>query len=477
MSTKDIRTWGAAFLLAACSLQPAAAAPSQPDNSARRTAVPRRQPAKDIERYFARTLQGEACACPAGRQLKTSEIAQWRQTVWEAWKTANRELEEDKLPPLAALSGERPGCWPLPDTLEPAAAMPFYWGSKGDSRPAAGWPLFLYLHGSGPKAAEWATGLALCSRFDDAPSAYFIPQIPNEGSYYRWWQRSKQFAWERLLRLAMASGDIDPDRMYVFGISEGGYGSQRLAAFYADYWAAAGPMAGGEPLRNAPAENCANLAFSLRTGAQDLAFARHTLTQAAANRFDSLQARYPGEFVHRIELIPGYGHGIDYFPTTPWLRQHVRNPYPRHVLWEDFATDGRRRRGFYNLQVDSRPAGDAETRTRYEMTITGNDIVLLADRVEYVTTQREPQWGIEVDFERRYTPLTEGRMTLYLCPELIDLNRKVRLTVNGRQVFHGKVRPDVRHIVNSCTTFFDPRRLYPAAIEIDFAQTGGQDVR
>lgn len=95
------------------------------------------------------------------------------------------------------------------------------------------------------------TGLNICSRFDDAPSVYFIPQIPNEGGYYRWWQKAKQYAWEKLFRQALVSGHVNPDKLFIFGISEGGYGSQRLASFYADYLAGAGPMAGGEPLKNA----------------------------------------------------------------------------------------------------------------------------------------------------------------------------------------------------------------------------------
>src|SRR3712207_7175216 len=98
-----------------------------------------------------------------------------------------------------------------------------------------------YMHGSGGKESEWATGLSICQRFADAPSVYFIPQIPNEGAYYRWWQKAKQYAWEKLLRQAFLSGEVDPDQVYFFGISEGGYGSQRLASFYADYLAGAGP--------------------------------------------------------------------------------------------------------------------------------------------------------------------------------------------------------------------------------------------
>ena len=38
--------------------------------------------------------------------------------------------------------------------------------------------------------------------------------------------------------------------------------------------------------------------------------------------------------------------------------------------------------------------------------------------------------------------------------------------VNGRKVYHGKVRPDMKHMVNSCATFFDPERVFAAGIDI-----------
>lgn len=251
-------------------------------------------------------------------------VAENRDRVWGLWKEANGDFMEDKLPtPDDLVTSHEASHWTLPAELEPNAIMPFYYGTKG-SAPGEGYPLFLYLHGSGSKYAEWSTGLQLCQTFDDSPSLYFIPQIPNTGDYYRWWQKAKQFAWEKLLRLAFVSGDVDPDRVYFIGISEGGYGSQRLASFYADYLAGAGPMAGGEPLRNAPPENCANIAFSLRTGADDNGFYRNTLTENANRYFNILSMNHPGYYVHNIETIPGYGHSIDYYPTAPWLKTYVR---------------------------------------------------------------------------------------------------------------------------------------------------------
>lgn len=421
---------------------------------------------QEITAFFADRLSGKETDCPTSRTLKLPETEKFGQEVWQLWKAANGNFQEEKLAAPAALSKETAASWQLPEELEPNAVMPFYWGRKeaADS-PSDGLPLFLYLHGSGAKEREWENGIRLCSGFDDAPCLYFIPQIPNEGPYYRWWQRSKQFAWERLLRLALLSDEVNPNRLYVFGISEGGYGSQRLASFYADYWAAAGPMAGGEPLKNAPAENCGNLAFSLRTGAEDTGFYRDRLTRYTAAAFDSLQRLYPDRYNHWIELIPGKGHHIDNNPTTPWMKKYVRNPYPKHFLWEDYEMDGRHRKGFYNLYVNERP--DNDLRTRYELDITGNNIVLNVDNVTYQATETDPKWGIELKFAKSYTPAKRGKVTVYLNPELVDLSQKVTLTLNGKKVFEGKVKPDLRHLVNSCAIFFDPLRLYPAAIEVD----------
>ena len=420
----------------------------------------------DIKQHFAAHLQGDKVPYTESHRLKWRDVESQRAQVWQAWCEANHEFEEDKLPSLRPLTDADTLLWPLPQALEPNAVMPYYYGTKGD-KPAAGWPLFLYLHGSGPKEREWSTGYVLCSRFADAPSCYFIPQIPNEGAYYRWWQRAKQFAWERLLRQAFVDGDVDPLRVYLFGISEGGYGSQRLASFYADYLAAAGPMAGGEIPSDAPAENCGHIGFSLLTGANDFMFARHQLTARTHELFDSLQRCYPTEYRHRIEFIPGRGHGIDYSPTTPWLSHFIRVVNPKHFVWEDYPMDGIYRCGFYNIAVHERDTTSGNERTRYEMTIKDNTIDLTIERVTYEATQREPHWGIPIKHRKHYTPATEGKFTLYLSDDMVDLKKKVTLSVNGKQVYHGKLKADIRHMVNSCVTFFDPVRVYTTAIEIE----------
>ena len=355
--------------------------------------------------------------------------------------------------------------WTLPDSLEPNARMNFYLGVKGD-KPENGYPVFLYLHGSGPRDREWATGLVLAKRFNDGPSMYIVPQIPQEGEWYRWWQRSKQWAWERILRILMSMPEVDKNRIYVFGISEGGYGSQRLASFYADYWAGAGPMAGGEPLINAPVENLAHVPLSFLTGDRDFMFYRHLLTKTTGEKLDSMQHIYPNEYKHRVELIPGMGHSIDYTPTTPWLAQHKRNAQPRHFIWENLEMDGLKRNAFYNLQVLEET--DA-FRTQYEFTANGNNSIdIKVDAIKYNTTWKDPRWGIDMLFSKDLTPAQHGRLRIYLSDTLADLGKKVTIRINGKEVFHGKVKSSKKTQKQARELWNDPMRDFRHAVEVNW---------
>ena len=128
--------------------------------------------------------------------------------------------------------------------------------------------------------------------------------------------------------------------------------------------------------------------------------------------------------------------------------------------------DGIYRRGFYNIAVHERDTTGGNERTRYEMTIEGNTINLTVDRVEYEVTRREPRWNIPIKHVKHYPPATKGSFTLYLSDEMVDFDKKVKLFVNGKRVYNGKPKADMRHMVNSCRIFFDPERVYATGIEV-----------
>lgn len=419
---------------------------------------------KLTSKLFATLLLGgtmTAATAIAQPYATPQKLAKARAKAWAGWVKDWQKrdcLEAFRTGPLS--EGGRTS-WVLPDTMEQNAVMDFYSGVKG-VRPAEGYPFFLYLHGSGPRDQEWATGLALAQRFDDAPCMYVIPRIPNEGKLYRWWHRSKQWAWEHMLRRVLADGTVDPARIYWFGISEGGYGSQRLASFYADYLAAAGPMAGGEPLRNAPAENLAHTPLSLITGDKDQMFYRNILTPRTGERLDSLEKLYPGEYKHRVMLEKDHGHPVSYGLTTPWLSQFTREAQPRHFRWENYEMHGRKRNAFYNLQVMEE---STEDRHDYEFRVENNTVHLDVREVEYIITELDPVYEIELNNTRRYREAQHGRVRIFLSEELVDMSRPVSVYVNGRLVATRKPRISKKALRQSCECYGDPLRVFPFAID------------
>lgn len=363
------------------------------------------------------------------------------------------------------------GTWKLPE-----GGMKFFYGSKGE-KPAAGYPLFLFLHGSGSDAqGEWTTCLSWAQYFREGSSAYFLPKSPQGGTGCRWYQPSRQEKWEQLLKQAFASNDIDPAKIYFMGISEGAYGSQRLASFYADYLAGAGPIAGGELLTSCPPENLANIAYCHQTGELDTSYGRALLTKKVGELLDELQKNHAGHYVHKVDLQPDKGHACDYTVTNPWLVNYTRDANPKYVNWENFGLGGingeeiRYRDSFYNLYIIE-PSDDRTNdlyRTAYEMIITGNTVELTVNNV--TLTPSEPAsgsgWNINTGVDKTYKPATKGKVKIYLNNNLVDLSKPVIVKVNGAEKFNGIVELDTRNLVESCAIFYDPFRVFPAAVEV-----------
>ena len=79
---------------------------------------------KNIECYFNDYLRGETPLYEKHQSFSLLKVSAYRQLVWEAWKTANDELDEEKLIALDTLSASSKGKWHLPKELEPNAIMP-----------------------------------------------------------------------------------------------------------------------------------------------------------------------------------------------------------------------------------------------------------------------------------------------------------------------------------------------------------------
>lgn len=404
------------------------------------------------DRVVNSNTENELVPFVGNTKIKPSKVKDTREKVWSAWKDVNNDIEQ--LPDFSLSSEESPVLhhWELIDE-DP---MPFYLLKKGDNSIQKK-PLFLNLHGSGPKTHEFKAALMLSKMYDDSPSLYFIPQIPNERRY-RWWFQPVQNAWERMFRLSMLNDEVDANKIFILGISEGGYGSQRLGAYYADYLAGVGPMAGGEPLKNAPPLNYRHVAFSFHTGEHDAGFGRNTLTALAGNVFDSLATKYPGEYIHNVVIHKDKGHSVDYTLTTPWLVKHHRTTSPMDISWVYFPMHNRYRKGFYNVGITKFPNLKEEDKF---------------NRILFDIHFNKKENLIDLDAQLMSDEMTElkeinnGQIAIFLDDRYIDYSKKVKVKYKGKIVHNAKVKLNEETLIESCALFGDPERLYPAKIVVD----------
>ena len=107
------------------------------------------------------------------------------------------------------------------------------------------WPLMLFLHGAGERGNDLQKVKVhgppkIVEKQKDFPFIVVSPQCPGGD----WWDE-KLDVLANLLDDIVARYDVDTERIYLTGLSMGGYGTWALASKYPDRFAAIAPICGG----------------------------------------------------------------------------------------------------------------------------------------------------------------------------------------------------------------------------------------
>jgi hypothetical protein len=356
---------------------------------------------------------------------------------------------------VATVENGRPNLSPSSLTLGDKS-MPFVVLRKETNPPPpTGRSLYICLHGGGanPDAPgphswnintrEWQAQMSFAAQLYAGEGVFFVPRMADD-RLGRWWHGHVQDAVEAVVRHGIATWGVDPDRVYLLGISEGAYGTQILGPFMADRFGGANAMAGGVG-DDVPAENLRNLAFRTDVGENDSMFDRVGLARKFHARMDAFRET-SGGYENVVNVQPGKGHGIDYQPGPEWMIQHHRDPRPKTVVWTSQQLDDRRRTDFYWLNLSGKDlTGDIQMTAR----IDGNDIA--------ITAVRPPD----------ATPLSGARIGVMLDDRLVDLNRPVRITCNGKVVSEAAVPRDLETLARTLVRRGDPKLALPARLDIE----------
>ena len=385
------------------------------------------------------------------RALSKEEAVKAKAEVWAAYeKHARKEGWEKEFP----LKDEGMDAWVKERKIQPLIAdlgkkkMPYLIIKKGE-KPKGGWPLFFALHGGGGNAKaegphtwqvntrEWYAQMQLTTKVYEPAGLYVIPRMADDREG-RWYYGYNQVFLDRMIRRGILFGEVNPNRVYLMGISEGGYTAFRLGSLMADRWAGSCAMAAAEPLKNAPPENLRHVAFRCGIGEKDTMFDRIGLARTYFKKIEEIKKEAGSGYQNFFDEQAGKGHGIDYKPGPTWIAKFQRNPIPKQIDWTVIRQHDRSRDQMYWLGLTGEPK---ELPLKLTAQIRGQVVGITSDG--------------------------SAKLRVLLDDRLLDLDQEVTILVNGLAKFQGKVPRNLAGILKSTAGRGDPELVFPAEVILE----------
>lgn len=326
--------------------------------------------------------------------------------------------------------------------------------------PAKPWPVRVQLHGGVGRPTPATPGR-------DNPGVT-ANRIAGEDQFYlypsgwvaaQWWDEEGVDNILRLVDVVKRRYNVDENRVYITGISDGGTGVYYMALKAPTPWASYLPLNGmigvlRSPQNGADGEmygnNFLNAPLYIVNGENDPLY-----PVSSVEPYVEWLTTMGVSLMFRPQA--GAGHNTAWWPTErapyeQFVHAHARLPHPETLTWETERTDRYNRIKW--LVIDQiRPDGAKDT------------------PLEDVGIFRHTKPSGRVDVTRKGNTFGAvsrdvGRFTLLLSPDVVDFTKPVTVTVNGREVFKGAVTKDPATLLKWAARDNDRTMLYGAELQI-----------
>jgi predicted esterase len=358
-----------------------------------------------------------------------------RKTLWKAILGDERSREQlAELAPLGRKAAEEAEQkvlqrWPLSKAkggretheLEVGGATREYCVSIPKRyTPKRSWPLILSLHGAGGNGPG-EIDFIWTRHLDEWPGFIAAPSGQPPGA--QWFPEQEAFVLA-VLRDVQERYNIDANRVYLNGFSNGGNGAWYHAQHHPGRFAAVCTRGGGNPSPGLLV-NLLHVPVYIIHGEQD------GTIRVDSDRRSAQQLRELGYTVTYTEMA-GVGHrpGLDENPKVlEFFQEHPRDPWPRTLRFRPDAE------GFRNLWLEV-PAGAGGGEV--EATVEGNRITITGAR----------------------------RVVLWLADGLVDLDQDVTVVLDGEEVHAGPVPRRLPDLLQDLDARFDRNAPAWARLEL-----------
>jgi len=315
-------------------------------------------------------------------------------------------------------------------------------------RPAKDYALVVCLHGAG------FTGDAYLERWQTRLGDDYILACPTfmQGT---WWTRTAEELVLATIRDVTRRYRIDPDRVFLTGMSNGGIGTYLIGSHHAARLAGIAPMAGG-------------LDEVLLPFVENL---RHTPVYIIHGRRDEVMPVEMSRAMEKELNRLGYAHvyrehdrehpmaGGHFFPREElpdlvrWFGAQRREPWPKSVT---LVRDATHLTSFGWLRIDATDQIVAFS----EQLIDRKDEALL-NRV-YARLEAEVAGPNRIHVKTRRV----RRYSLFLNDKLIDLSKPVTILTDGRVSYEGMVVSRVDTMLRDARFRQDRQQVFPVLLTI-----------
>ena len=289
--------------------------------------------------------------------------------------------------------------------------------------------LYISMHGGGGAPTrvndqQWSNQIQL---YVPKEGWYVAPRAPSD-TWNLWHESHIDELFSKLIEDMVALKGVAPNRVYLMGYSAGGDGVYQLAPRLADRFGAASMMA-GHP-NDATADGLYNLPFRIYMGGKDVAYKRNEVAAQWGEKLAKLQ-KEQGCYEHKVTIYPEMGHWMKKkdAEAVPWMATKTRKAWPQKVIW---GKSGKRSERFYWLGGKPKAMVIASVKGQ-EITIQGAG---------------------------------ESPLTLYLNDKLLNLDEAVKVLVDGKEVYDGKVKRTEEAIQQSFKQRLDPAMAATAIISL-----------
>lgn len=318
--------------------------------------------------------------------------------------------------------------------------------------PTKDYALVVCLHGAG------FTGEAYLDRWKSRLGEQYILACPTYPAG-AWFTRRAEDLVLATVRTLQQRYRIDPNRIFLSGMSNGGIGAWLIGMHHAPLFAGLAPMASGiDDVLFPFLENLRTTPIYIIHGSQDQVMPVELSRKLAA---ELKNLGYP--FIYREHDRTHAMAGGHFFPReelpdlVKWFDNQRRTPVPKAVT---VVRDASHLLSFGWVRID---ATDQIASFSEDLIDKRDDSIRQRTYARLTAEVTGPnRIDVHTDHVRQYT--------LNLNDELVDLSKPILITTDGQVSFEGVVTPQVDTLLRQARLRHDPTQLYPAQLTISVPQ-------